>query len=333
MAEPLTDVQDAIYRFILFHPNTTQVAILENIDIENYLLLGSLSVLEEMGKISSKAVGDDLHYYPKVTFTRPIVVTKPIEEPKPEPKRTIVSKPIKTNVIDWDSGEETEVKPRDLDLDDVLPAPPTLGDESKDVPPPPRDEEPGPYDKPIEDGSDEDEDPRALPESPPEIAELNDEMADESVEKDIEDEIAKEFADMDSIDVDEEALKDIDEIFIISQAGLLLSHHSTKQVSTVDTDILASMLTIVQNFVNDSMGSGKPIRKLGFADLQLMITPGEYMYMVIISSKDLMHLADFLDKLVADIEAEHGEKLMDYDGDQNSIKSMDDMIRTKIGIS
>lgn len=132
--------------------------------------------------------------------------------------------------------------------------------------------------------------------------------------------------------IEEITFKDIDEIFLITHSGLLLSHQSTKESSDIDKDILASMLTVVQSFVTDSMGSSNAIEKLNLGEYCLNISQGRFITCVAISSKDLSPLNKDIAKMIDDIETENHTVLEDFSGDQDEVSQIDKAIKQIIGV-
>jgi len=117
----------------------------------------------------------------------------------------------------------------------------------------------------------------------------------------------------------------IDELFVMTQEGLLLHHFSYRDTSVVDEDILASMLTVVQNFVSDSFNKKKAsLKKLEFGEFNILITPGEHISVVAISpDKNISDLEKPIKLMVQEIEDNNTESLEDWDGDQDSILGLD----------
>lgn len=79
----------------------------------------------------------------------------------------------------------------------------------------------------------------------------------------------------------------IDEIFMMTKAGILINHFSNETTSEIDEDILSGMLTAVQSFVTDSFQKKQTVLKeLRMGDFNILIVQGEYLTVVIISPEE-----------------------------------------------
>ena len=120
----------------------------------------------------------------------------------------------------------------------------------------------------------------------------------------------------------------VDEIFISTKSGLLLKHFSYKETTVVDSDILSSMFTVIQNFIADSFGKRKvDLKKLTFGEFNILIDQGEHITGVIISSdKNVDQLEKPLHMMIQDIEFVNGDTLKDWDGSSDSLLGMQDCV-------
>ena len=121
----------------------------------------------------------------------------------------------------------------------------------------------------------------------------------------------------------------IEDIFIITNTGLLLAHRSKELSADRDDDILSSMLTAVQDFVKDSFKekSKYGLKRLDFGDSVIHITRGKYVYMaVILSGKEPPDLEDSLEKTVSKVETKYQDILEDWGGELDDLRGMKDML-------
>jgi parallel beta-helix repeat protein len=121
----------------------------------------------------------------------------------------------------------------------------------------------------------------------------------------------------------------IEDIFIITNTGLLLAHRSKELSADRDDEILGSMLTAVQDFVKDSFKdkSKYGLKRLDFGDSVIHITRGKYVYMaVILSGKEPPDLEDSLEKTVSKVETKYEDILEDWGGELDDVRGMKDMI-------
>jgi len=117
----------------------------------------------------------------------------------------------------------------------------------------------------------------------------------------------------------------IDEVFIMTTDGILIKHFSYKETSVVDEDILASMLTVIQNFVTDSFNKKKALlKKLEFGEFNILITPGEYLNLVAISpDNNVSDLEKPTNLMLHEVEDQNKETLPNWDGDQDKILGLE----------
>ncbi len=121
----------------------------------------------------------------------------------------------------------------------------------------------------------------------------------------------------------------IEDIFIVSNSGMLLAHRSKEIRPDMDDDVLSSMLTAVQDFIKDSFkGKSKTgLKRLDFGESVIHIKRGKYIYMaVILSGKEPADLDESLGKQVSKLEAKYAEVLEEWDGDMNVLRGMKDML-------
>jgi hypothetical protein len=121
----------------------------------------------------------------------------------------------------------------------------------------------------------------------------------------------------------------IEDIFIITNTGLLLAHRSKELSADRDDEILGSMLTAVQDFVKDSFKekSQYGLKRLDFGDSVIHITRGKYVYMaVVLSGKEPPDLEDSLEKTVSKVETKYQDILEDWGGELEDLRGMKDMI-------
>ena len=125
----------------------------------------------------------------------------------------------------------------------------------------------------------------------------------------------------------------IDEMFIISQGGLLLRHFTYKDTTVVDKDILASMLTVIQNFITDSFGKADTsLKTMGFGKFNILIVPGSAISAVVISSaSDLETLEAPLKGLVQSIESKNPQIFKDWNGDTGGLMGIDEAVGGLLG--
>jgi VCBS repeat-containing protein len=122
---------------------------------------------------------------------------------------------------------------------------------------------------------------------------------------------------------------EIEDIFIITNNGILLAHKSKEFHPDMDDDIMGSMLTAVQDFVKDSFKEKSKfgLKRLDFGDSVIHIQPGKEIYAaVILSGDETDDFEESLEKLVNDIETKYADVLEDWDGDLDTVRGLKDML-------
>ena len=122
---------------------------------------------------------------------------------------------------------------------------------------------------------------------------------------------------------------EIEDIFIITNNGILLAHKSKEFHPDMDDDIMGSMLTAVQDFVKDSFKDKSKfgLKRLDFGDSVIHIQPGKDIYAaVILSGNETVDFEESLEKLVTDIETKYAKELEEWDGDLDTVRGLKDML-------
>ncbi len=120
---------------------------------------------------------------------------------------------------------------------------------------------------------------------------------------------------------EEEAI--IDEIFLIGNDAMLIAHETRRLRPDMDEDVMAGMLTAIQNFIKDSFKDEDDwsIDKLEFQDNKIVIKRGEYVYIAVKYSGELTdEEIGSIQETIEDIEDEYEEELEDWDGDMEKLR-------------
>jgi hypothetical protein len=117
----------------------------------------------------------------------------------------------------------------------------------------------------------------------------------------------------------------IEDVFIITNEGLLLAHKSKELRPDMDDDIFSSMLTAIQNFVKDSIKerSDYGIKKLDFGRSYVFIKQGKYVYLAVVLTGDMPANLDIkLDHTISKIENKYGHILKNWDGIADKVEGV-----------
>jgi len=76
----------------------------------------------------------------------------------------------------------------------------------------------------------------------------------------------------------------IEEVFLLTKGGILIAHLSKRMIHPTDRDILAAMLTVVQDFVRDSFReTGGPLQELALANFRGRLVRGQLTLLAMVS--------------------------------------------------
>jgi len=125
----------------------------------------------------------------------------------------------------------------------------------------------------------------------------------------------------------------IDEIFLMTPAGMLLKHYTRRLRPDQDEDILAGMLTAVQTFIKESFDeSGGKLKEIKFENYDIVISHSKSVVIAaIISTKKPEKLRSQLKLVTEDIEAKYGETLKHWGGDKHELGDVDVLMKRLLG--
>jgi len=115
----------------------------------------------------------------------------------------------------------------------------------------------------------------------------------------------------------------VEEIFLMTQTGLLLSHASLSPVLSKDRDVFAGMLMMVQAFVKDSFGGkGGTLDEMEMANLSLRLVRGRWCVLAIVATARVSedYVAHAKEALL-EFEDRNLASLNPWNGDVDSLQS------------
>lgn len=121
----------------------------------------------------------------------------------------------------------------------------------------------------------------------------------------------------------------IDEIFLMTPNGLLLKHYTRRLRPDQDQDIMAGMLTAVQNFIKESFDeSGGRLKEIRFENYDILISYSKNVVIAaIISTKKPEKLRNQLKLVTDELEANFGEKIARWSGDKKELGDVDAVMK------
>jgi len=124
-----------------------------------------------------------------------------------------------------------------------------------------------------------------------------------------------------------------EEIFLIHRSGVLLVHMSKAANDGADPDVLSGMLTAIMDFVRDSFNyeEDQELQGLDLGRFRVHVRLGRIAYLAVVhSGKETRWLGKVSARAVAEIEAEHGDLLRDWNGDVRALDGVRDLLRGHI---
>ena len=124
----------------------------------------------------------------------------------------------------------------------------------------------------------------------------------------------------------------IDEIFLMTPDGLLLKHYTRRLRPDQDENIMAGMLTAVQNFIKESFDEhGGRLKEIRFENYDILISHSKNVVVAaIISTAKPEKLRTQLKLVTEELEMRFGEKLTTWSGDKNEIGGVDSVMKQLI---
>jgi hypothetical protein len=125
----------------------------------------------------------------------------------------------------------------------------------------------------------------------------------------------------------------VDEVFVMTPSGMLLKHYTRRLRPDQDEDILAGMLTAVQNFVRDSFDTaGGRLSEIRFENYEIIISYTDNLVLAaVLTAKNPEKLREKLKVAASEIEDTYGTKLKDWKGDMSELKQIDSVMKRLIG--
>jgi len=125
----------------------------------------------------------------------------------------------------------------------------------------------------------------------------------------------------------------VDEVFVMTPSGMLLKHYTRRLRPDQDEDILAGMLTAVQNFVRESFDTaGGRLSEIRFENYDIIISYTDNLVLAaVLTAKNPEKLRQKLKVAACEIEEAYGTKLKDWKGDMSELKQIDSVMKRLIG--
>ncbi len=122
----------------------------------------------------------------------------------------------------------------------------------------------------------------------------------------------------------------IEDVFLISRNGILLSHLTPTPPAGKDEDVLSGMLTAVQDFVQDAFtyGEHRELHQLEFGDYHVLIERGKSVYLAVVyQGRDSGLIRKRVRAVLDRIESSYGDVFTRWEGDMQQVEGTREMLR------
>ena len=127
----------------------------------------------------------------------------------------------------------------------------------------------------------------------------------------------------------------VDEVFLMTTNGMLIKHYTRRLRPDQDEDILAGMLTAVQNFIKESFRyETGGLGKLEFGKLKMVLEHGRLIYIAaVLSGREPPELRGRLRRLIEDIERTRFDSSGLWDGNMSSFEDLRPEVQRLLDLS
>jgi len=108
----------------------------------------------------------------------------------------------------------------------------------------------------------------------------------------------------------------LESLFLVYKDGRLIAQHNSEECGMKDGDIMAGMLTAVQDFIKNCLeDDSTDIKSINYGNMTLAVEQGDYAYMAAIFSGENKQIIGRLRTSLNDFEGKYRKQLMNWDGD------------------
>ena len=125
---------------------------------------------------------------------------------------------------------------------------------------------------------------------------------------------------------------EVHEAFVVTEAGLLAAHVSAAGSKLIHQELVAAMLSAIRKFVQESFGKDREgergLGRLDYEGFVISVEQGEGFFVaVVMSGADSPPLRRCMRAAIAAVSARWGKELKDWDGDEERLAGMDEVLR------
>ncbi|MCJ2557066.1 MAG: hypothetical protein LN415_08195 [Candidatus Thermoplasmatota archaeon] len=125
----------------------------------------------------------------------------------------------------------------------------------------------------------------------------------------------------------------VEDMFIVGNEGRLIAHRTRRLHADRDEDILAGMLTAIQEFIRDSFREDDQLRTFEFGEKKILIAKGSHIYAAAFFAGNPPRWAEStMAAFVTDFETRYGFHEKKWSGDVTSLEDLDEMMALIVGV-
>lgn len=125
----------------------------------------------------------------------------------------------------------------------------------------------------------------------------------------------------------------VEDMFIVGNEGRLIAHRTRRLHADRDEDILAGMLTAIQEFIRDSFREDDQLRRFEFGEKEILIAKGSHIYAAAFFAGNPPKWAEStMTAFVMDFETRYGFHEKKWSGDVTSLEDLDEMMALIVGV-
>ncbi len=125
----------------------------------------------------------------------------------------------------------------------------------------------------------------------------------------------------------------VDDLFLIHDSGILITHTAREMREERDEDILAGMFTAVQNFVKDAFADDEEesLKRMEYGNKKVLIQKGDNITLAVFFTGDEPKWAlESMENFVKDVEERYEGDIEDWSGDRDDLPGVEDMLESML---
>ncbi len=122
----------------------------------------------------------------------------------------------------------------------------------------------------------------------------------------------------------------VEDVFLLSKSGLMISHETRRLKPEVDEDVISSMLVAIQDFVRQSFKDegNVELKRIEFGDKKIYLERGKYLILAAVMRGEIDRYVEHrLKETLGEIERKYADILPSWKGDVEKFRGVREMLR------